>query len=115
MSEAQIQQEIIKYFNNKYCLKSANQRCLIFAVPNEAAYKNKSIVGLMPGVSDLIVVMPGVVLFVELKAEKGKQSDAQKVFQGRIERIGHFYAIVRSLSDFITLVDTIISEKKIML
>jgi hypothetical protein len=38
-------------------------------------------------------------LWLEVKAEKGKQSDLQKSFQAQVEAEGHRYALVRSIDD----------------
>ena len=45
------------------------------------AMKDLLLTGLLSGVSDLIVVLEGKVLFVEVKNEKGKQSQKQKYFK----------------------------------
>ena len=39
------------------------------------------------------------ILWLKVKAEKGKQSELQKSFQAQVEREGHRYAIVRSIED----------------
>ena len=102
MTEAQLQQEIIVFFRNNYCLKTHNPRNLIFSVANESTYKNKVFknTGVMNGVSDLIVVLYGKTIFVELKTEKGIQSDAQKEFEQRIKENNQEYYLVRSLKQF---------------
>jgi Holliday junction resolvase-like predicted endonuclease len=51
------------------------------------------------GVSDIIAVKQGVVYFIEVKNEKGKQSPAQKVFQKKLEEHGGTYVLTRSLVD----------------
>src|SRR5690606_21894851 len=62
--------------------------------------------GLLKGVSDLVVVLPQKVIFVELKQPKGVQSKFQKVFQNRVEKLGHEYYIVRSLEEFKLCIST---------
>ena len=83
VSEAKIQQEIVVWFKNNYCLKHHNNRCCIFSVPNEAGYKNRNfkLTGMMPGVSDLIIVIPNKTIYIELKTETGRQSPKQKEFE----------------------------------
>ncbi len=39
------------------------------------------------------------IIWLEVKTEKGKQSDLQKSFQAQVEAEGHRYAIVRSIED----------------
>lgn len=78
---------------------------MIFAVPNGGlrdkaeAIKLKA-TGMKAGVSDLIVVMPEKVLFVEVKTESGVQSEKQKEFEQKINALGYKYHIVRSLDEF---------------
>jgi len=103
-SEGKIQQEIIVFFRNNYCLKHHNPRSAIFSVPNDSSnakeQMRKIATGLMAGVSDLICIHNGKVLFIECKDDKGRQSDKQKEFQERVEAQGFSYYLVRSLEDF---------------
>lgn len=61
--------------------------------------------GLLKGASDLVVVLPKKVIFVEVKQENGVQNKFQKVFQSRVEKLGKEYYIVRSLEDFKNIVN----------
>jgi len=104
-SEAKIQQEIVIWFNNNYCLKTHIPRCSIFSVPNEGKNAReqmyKKTLGMKTGVSDLIVLIPNKCIFVEIKTDIGKQSEKQKDFQYLVERLGFDYLVVRSLEEFI--------------
>jgi len=104
MSEENLQQQCVLWFNNKFCLKTNVPRCMIFSVPNDSSNfmetKRKINTGLLKGVSDLIVIIPGKVLFIELKTETGTQSAVQKDFQNRIELLGFKYHLARSLKEF---------------
>lgn len=98
-----LQQKIIIWFKNNYQM---HKKGLIFAVPNGStrhiaeALKLKE-TGLMPGVSDLIVLLPDQkTFFIELKTDIGKQSEAQKDFQYKVELLGFQYKIIRSLNEF---------------
>lgn len=109
-TESAIQQSIVNYFHNNYCLKHHNPRCCIFSCPNELAGNNKittikaKTTGLMPGVSDLIVVTPEEVIFCEVKTEIGRQSDRQKEFEQIVSDMGYRYILVRSLEQFKSLI-----------
>src|SRR5690554_1917498 len=101
-SEIQIQSECFKWFNNNYCLKHHNPKCVMFSIPNEAiqrmAWKQISqfkASGLKSGVSDTIVLMPNKVLFIEFKAAKGVQTPKQRDFQQAVETLGFDYHICR--------------------
>lgn len=108
LTEQSIQQQIYLWFNNNYCLKSHKNRCMIFSVPNDSINaietKRKINTGLLKGASDLIVVLPNKILFVEIKTEKGIQSENQKDFQNRIEVLGFEYHLIRSLDQFQKLI-----------
>lgn len=104
ITENKIQQEIVLWFNNNYCLKHHNPRCIIFSVPNDSINaietKRKVNTGLLRGASDLIAVLPNKILFVEIKTKTGAQSLVQKDFEKRIIDLGYEYHIVRSLEQF---------------
>lgn len=100
--EFKLQEACVKYMRLKY------PKYLCFSVPNEAAWKNKnyfSNLGMMPGVSDLIVVLPGKVLFIELKSKIGRQSVEQKAFMEKVEALGFNYHLIRNLDDFIEIIE----------
>ena len=56
------------------------------------------------GVSDLIVLMPNRAMFIELKNEKGIQSESQKDFEQSVTALGFEYYLIRSLEQFIDLI-----------
>lgn len=117
-SEAKIQGEIYRWYNNTYCLKTNEPRCLIFSVPNGGTRNHVEATqlkatGLLPGVSDLIVIhatyshewgLVRRVLFIEVKTETGKQTPQQIEFQERIKALGYDYHVVRSLDQFKAIV-----------
>lgn len=105
-TESKIQQEIVIWFNNEYCLKFHNPRYCIFSVPNDSESKEetmrKKATGLLSGVSDLIVLFPNRAVFCEVKTQTGTQSDTQKEFQTHVKNLGFEYILVRSLDEFKT-------------
>ena len=102
--ESKIQQEIVIWFRNNYCLKTSNLKCTIFSVPNERNNKKEMMfmkaTGLLSGVSDLICVIPNKVLFIECKDEKGRQQPNQIEFEKTVTDLGLKYYLVRSLDEF---------------
>jgi hypothetical protein len=64
----------------------------------------KKATGLLPGASDLVVILPGKVLFMECKDEKGRQRENQKDFERAVRELGHDYEIFRSLEQFQSLI-----------
>lgn len=97
--EYHLQHEIILWAN-------ANRPdIVVIPIVNEAARNNRNYV-VLNGASDLVVVLPQKVIFVELKTAKGVQSKYQKIFQNRVEKLGHEYYIVRSLEEFKLCIST---------
>ena len=84
---------------------------LIFHVPNggnrnmQEALKFKRM-GVVPGVADFLMFVPGHAVAIELKDRGGKQSEAQREFQKQWEALGNEYWLVRSLTDFQSIVYT---------
>lgn len=129
--ENHLQCEIVKSFNNNYCLRTHKPRYYIFAVQNELPTQLASMIavkvpqpikeivkrslsiclsgainmGMRNGVSDLIVLLPKRVVFVELKSEIGKQREKQKEFQNIVEGLGFEYYVIRSIEEFYTALD----------
>ena len=97
-SESLIQQEIVKWFRANYYGNG-----LIFSVPNErsgyAQMQKLLMTGLLSGVSDLIIVLKGKVLFIEVKNDKGVQSERQKKFESQVKELDFEYHLVRSLEE----------------
>lgn len=90
--ESQFQRAVVRY------LRLRNVFC--FSIPNGVhltTIQSKIAVaeGLLHGVSDLILVTPNKVTFIEIKNPngKGKQSENQKEFQKKVESLGFEYLI----------------------
>lgn len=103
-----IQSKIVVWFKNNY---QRHNKGIIFAVPNGGTRnvveaKKLKETGLLAGVSDLIVVLNNIVLFIEVKTDTGKQSTAQLEFENKIKMLSQNYYVVRSLDEFINIIDT---------
>ena len=58
--------------------------------------------GCYPGLTDMVAIKDGRVLFIELKRPgRSKQSKLQKIFQDDIERAGGEYILAECLEDLI--------------
>jgi len=94
--EAQVQAMVTEWFRLLY------PQYLLFAVNNEATYRRASYfksLGMLPGVSDMILVLKNKVFFLEFKDIHGRQSDSQKQFQVKVELLGFEYHIIKDLQD----------------
>ena len=115
--ESKIQQEIFTYFHNRY------PEYIIHSVPNgfsinipniiparfhkeirqavAFSVKKTKQIGMMPGVSDLIIHLTnGRCVMVEVKNEKNDQDTAQKKIKAKMKAMNSNYILVRSLEDF---------------
>lgn len=101
-TEDKIQSEIVLYHNNQ------NLQGLLFAVPN-GGFRNKAeaakmtATGTKAGAPDLVLLLNGKFIGIEVKTPNGVQSPKQKTFESAIVANGGSYFIVRSLSDFLVL------------
>ena len=124
--ESNLQAEIVKFYTNTYCTKLNKPRHFIFGVQNELSHElsmmisgklplmlrnvvktslnvllSKAIsMGMRNGVSDLIVLQPKRIVFVELKSAVGKQREQQKEFEGIVTALGFEYYVIRDLETF---------------
>lgn len=90
----------------------------LFAVPNggprtiTTAARLKA-EGVLKGVADLILLYPTKgyhALLIELKTAIGRQSEAQKEWQRKIEADGYKYVVVRSIDDFIGAINEYLGD-----
>jgi hypothetical protein len=100
MTEEQLHTDCVRWFWNTY----PSQRGMLFHVDNNSYNSvigaRKKALGVVPGVSDLILVLRRRVLFIELKIPGGKQSDAQIEFDYAVGNRGHEYVLAYSLQEF---------------
>jgi len=61
--------------------------------------------GAKKGIADRIAIKNGVVLFIECKSPRGKQSLNQLQFQGDVDYHGGHYVLVRKIQDLIEYIE----------
>ena len=103
--EHRIQCACVNWFRLQY----PDHASALFAVPNGGRRDRVSgaklkAEGVLPGVSDLILLLPrgrhhG--LLIEMKTERGKQSQAQRDWQRDMVHRGYKYMVIRSIDEFI--------------
>lgn len=106
--EHRIQCACVNWFRLQY----PDHASALFAVPNGGRRDRVSgaklkAEGALPGVSDLILLLPrgrhhG--LLIEMKTERGKQSQAQRDWQRDMVHRGYKYMVIRSIDEFIDMV-----------
>ena len=106
MKESVIQESIVNFLS----MICRQKGFLFFSVPNESITSGKTgadfgrainlkKMGVLPGVSDLIIGHNGKMYCLEVKNEKGKQSERQKGFEAWCAECGIPYVLVRSVDD----------------
>tara|TARA_R110002167_G_scaffold243070_1_gene448634 strand:- start:608 stop:979 length:372 start_codon:yes stop_codon:yes gene_type:complete len=113
-TEEGIQGDCVAWFRNNYQRKGVDKG-IVFSIPNEAwakmgelkygIWKILQLTGLLAGASDLIVVLKGRVLFIEMKDYKGTQSPNQIKFQKQVENLDFPYYLVRTLKEFQKIIE----------
>lgn len=90
-------------------------RRLLFHVENERTNGNKidgarrKAMGLIAGVSDLILLMPRGIyhgLMIEMKTLEGRQREEQRLWQTLVEKQGYMYCLCRSLAQFKEIIES---------
>jgi len=56
-----------------------------------------------PGTADFLIIRHGKAIFIELKGDKGRLSDAQLDFGSLVKEHGADYSVVRSFEDLVAL------------
>lgn len=114
--ESKLQAECFKWCWNEH----PETRRLLFHIENERANGNKIdgarrvAMGLVAGVSDLILLMPRGVfhgLCIEMKTLTGTQRERQKEWQFLVEKQGYKYCLCRSFAQFQQIITEYLSLK----
>lgn len=107
-SESKLQQDCYLWYHNNYpALRGSLWMCHNNAKDARQGATLKAM-GMVRGVSDLMMLYNGAFYAIELKTETGRQSEFQKQWQEVILSQGGTYVIVRSLQDFCNFVLSII-------
>lgn len=59
--------------------------------------------GAHKGIADLVAIKDGITVWIEVKTERGRLSEHQKLFADSIEKAGGKYFVVRSIDDAVRL------------
>lgn len=104
MSEEQLQAQCYQWFWNSY----PDERQMLFHVQQSAQNRIQGsrfkAIGVTKGVSDLVLLIKGQAIFIELKLEKGTQSPHQIEFESKVKERGFIYCMVRSIDEFKQLI-----------
>ena len=93
--EADLQKQIVEILQRN--------RAFVFSIPNErkdvTVLGKLKALGMVPGISDLGIVVDGKIHFLEVKAADGVQSASQRDFQARCVMLNIPYKVVFSLTE----------------
>lgn len=67
--------------------------------------------GCYPGISDLIAIKAGRVIFIEVKTQSGRQSEVQRQFELQLKASGGEYRLCRSLDDVRDLLSRVVIQQ----
>lgn len=105
--EASLQKAVVQYLR-----VAGVPGLLFFSVPNEAKRSPRlanhlKAMGMLPGVSDLVICVPGRgTLFLELKARGEQQTKAQVDFEARVLDLqAHWYFVVDNIDEAINILE----------
>lgn len=104
-AEAALQTACVGWFRKTY----PALELLLFHVPNEGRRNVRQgsrwhALGGVAGVADLILLTPRGAVFIEMKAPKGRVSEAQRTWRRAVTIAGYRYFVVRALEDFKAIV-----------
>ena len=91
-----------------YYVRKNHKNWLVFSVPNEFARgeaPEARRMGMLKGASDLIVVKPDQIFFIEFKSDIGTQTVEQKRFEAKVQKNGFNYYIIRDFNTFKNVVN----------
>lgn len=103
MTEAQIEESILQFLQFSRWLAWKNISGGFWDSSKKCFRKHKSKY-VLNGVSDIIAVKNGRVLFLEVKTKVGKQLDTQIIFEKLLTQHGGEYYIVRSVKDVVDII-----------
>ena len=100
--EGQVHMAVLAYLRLRF------PRALIHHSANETGLRGQAVarqiakqkrMGMAPGFPDLVVLHDGEAMFFEIKAEGGRETDAQKAVREHLTAQGFRAAVVRSVQD----------------
>lgn len=106
ITEKQIENSILEYLETRRdCIAWKNQSVGVYDPKRNKFRKSKNRFH-KNGVSDIICMMKdGFVLFLEVKTQKGRQTEDQKKFEQNCDSMNQFYRVVRSIEETIKAIN----------
>ena len=109
MKESQIQKEILTWLALQPKDQMFSWRMYTGPIVRGNPLKGKSFFtpNPCPGLPDIVVILKGRFIGLEIKQPKGRQSKEQKSFEQSLKHAGGFYFIIRTLDEAIKAIESI--------
>lgn len=118
--EDDMQKACVRWFNMRYKTRGKDFLLRLHHSPNEGKLPGgakdgalRKAMGMQPGYPDLELAVGNRYyhgLHIELKTRTGRQSETQRAYQQSDDKYGWKYAVVRSLDEFIYIVEDYIKN-----
>ena len=106
--EEKLQAQCTQWFHNTY----PKHRKMLFHVDNNSWNRiigaKKKALGVCSGVTDLILILCGNVVFIELKTLTGELSEEQIDFMEKVKSRNHLHIVIRTFESFKDLITKLI-------
>lgn len=103
--EGKIQKEILNWLRSQGIFAWRNNNVPIWDKRLNSGYGGYRSLAGIPGVPDIIAIVSGRFVGLEVKPPQGKQSADQVLFERMCKRAGGFYAVVRSVEQAKTAIE----------
>jgi hypothetical protein len=100
MKESDVQRAILDYLALRRIFHYRNNSGA-FAIPASATHQRRFFRAGVVGAPDIVCVIDGQYVGIEVKAPKGRQSEHQKEFQRQLESAGGRYILAHSMDDVV--------------
>lgn len=110
--EKDIQRSILNYLEKRGVFAWRNNTGAL-VMPETRSHQRRFIKYGMPGSPDIIAVIEGYFVGLEVKDHTGKQNENQLAFQARLFRAGGIYFVVHTMDEAIEAVEDCITRLKL--
>ena len=104
MKESEAQRAILEWLAWKKIFAYRNNSGA-FAIPAEGMHQRRFFRAAVVGAPDIVCVVKGQYVGIEVKGPQGRQSDNQKEFQAQLEAAGGKYILAYSTDDVARALD----------
>lgn len=107
IKESHIQKSILEYLSRRSIFAWGNKTTGTYDPKKKVFRANTT----FKGVPDIICIINGIFVGLEVKTASGKQTEAQRQFERRCSDAGGEYFVVRSIDDVASAIDSIACDK----